>query len=206
MNLDRVGRAFGLPCIGLFLVVAFTPLANHLYRWTSALAEPGTAEAIVVLGSGVYGDGSLGNSSLRRAIDGVVLFRERFSPLLVFLGPDAAEGQPKEAEVRASLARVLGVPPEAILTESSSWTTREEATHLRKLLAPRGIRRILLVTNSLHMWRAKYVLQRAGFEVVPAPVNEFETKSDSPQDRLLLTGKIAQELLARLYYRLTDIL
>ena len=148
MNLDRVGRAFGLPCIGLFLVVAFTPLANHLYRWTSALAEPGTAEAIVVLGSGVYGDGSLGNSSLRRAIDGVVLFRERFSPLLVFLGPDAAEGQPKEAEVRASLARAL----------------------------------------------------------VPAPVNEFETKSDSPQDRLLLTGKIAQELLARLYYRLTDIL
>lgn len=57
----------------------------------------------------------LSTSSLRRALHGITLHRKGLAPLLVFLGPARGAGL-VEAEIRAELARELGVSPAAILT------------------------------------------------------------------------------------------
>jgi uncharacterized SAM-binding protein YcdF (DUF218 family) len=108
--------------------------------------------------------------------------------------------------VRAALARELGIPPAAILTEGDARTTREETLRVKALLSPRGVRRILLVTDPLHMWRARRVFQGAGFEAHAAPVADFSDAEASPEGRLHLMSRVLEELFARLYYRVAGYL
>jgi uncharacterized SAM-binding protein YcdF (DUF218 family) len=53
------------------------------------------------------------------------------------------------------------------------------------------------------MHRARRFFERAGLEVVPAPVVEVSPLAQSPDGRLALAWLVIQEALARLYYRVT---
>jgi uncharacterized SAM-binding protein YcdF (DUF218 family) len=103
--------------------------------------------------------------------------------------------------VRVRLARDLGVPPTAVLADPRGRTTRDEASVSWEDLAPRGIRRILLVTASEHMPRAAALFRRAGFEVVEAPVEQLSSHDGRPQVRLEIARMLLRELLARAYHR-----
>ncbi len=192
----RLCTLFGAGVFALFMVSAFTPLPNLLSARLAVPPRMERADAIVVLGGGgVSSDGMPTDASLRRAIRGVVLHRMGLAPLLVFtgLGPEAA--------ARVELARDLGVPPERVLADDRLHTTREEAIGLQALLRPRGVRKILLVTDSQHMIRAQRLLERARFEVFAVPADDVSTTATGPSERLDLARGIVGELLARLYYR-----
>ncbi|HSB70897.1 MAG TPA: YdcF family protein [Candidatus Methylomirabilis sp.] len=150
---ERACRILGLIGVVVFLACAYTPLPNLLAHSLAARSRLEPAEAIVVLAASVSEDGALGDVSLRRAIQGIVLQRKGLAPLLVLSGP-APDTGPTEAEVRAALALDLGVPAEAINMESRGRTTREEAIRIGEFLRARQVRRILLVTDSQHMARA----------------------------------------------------
>jgi uncharacterized SAM-binding protein YcdF (DUF218 family) len=78
-------------------------------------------------------------------------------------------GTPEEAQgMSATLTRDLGV--RVRWAENQSGDTFENARFSARLLRADGIRRIVLVTNSAHEWRAAHEFMGAGFEVVPAPV------------------------------------
>jgi uncharacterized SAM-binding protein YcdF (DUF218 family) len=161
-------------------------------------AEPRPAQAIVVLGSTMTRDGMLSASSLRRALHGIQLYQRGLAPWLVFLGPRDAAGH-SQAATRADLALQSGVPSEAILTGEQMWTTREEAEGVRRLLAPKGARKVLLVTGGLHMRRARWLFERAGFEVIPAPLPDASCEGIGAEARIGLTLSLLQEWLARAY-------
>lgn len=205
MNWDRLCGFLGGVGIVLFFLSAFTPLPNVLTQRLEVPSHVEPAGAIVVLGAGVSLDGMLSSDSLRRVIQGVLLQRKGLAPLLVLSGP-AFKGGPTEAEVRAELAKQLGVPSEAILTEAHVWTTREEAIRIKALLESRGVRSILLVTDSQHLVRARVLFERAGLEVFPVAADDVSDLSDSPEGRLKLTRRAFQEIVARVYYRLAGYL
>jgi uncharacterized SAM-binding protein YcdF (DUF218 family) len=189
-------RAIGGAGLALFVALAFTPLPNLVYGvLIPPVPPPEPAPAIVVLGAGADGD-VLTNDSLRRALGGIALFRRGLAPLLVMLGPGR---EPSEAVVRVRLAQDLGVPPTALLADPRGRTTREEARVSWEDLAPRGVRKILLVTGSQHMPRAAALFRRVGFEVVPAPVDDVPNGALRPQARLELARALFRELLARAY-------
>jgi uncharacterized SAM-binding protein YcdF (DUF218 family) len=204
MSCPRLLRALGVIGVALFFVSAFTPVPNLLDNWTGVPAQLEPAAAIVVLGGRVYTNGALSESSLRRALLGMMLYRRGLAPLLVFSGPANKEGF-VEAEIRAEMARQLGIPPTAILTESTAQTTREEAARMAALLQPVGVHAILLVTDRQHMARSQPLFQNRGFTVHPAPVDDL-SEADTPQGRLQLISRVSQELFARLYYRLAGYL
>jgi uncharacterized SAM-binding protein YcdF (DUF218 family) len=193
-------RVLGGATLAAFAVCAFTPLPNALCRRETAAVAPRPAQAIVVLGSDMTRDGMLSASSLRRALHGILLYRRGLAPRLVFLGPRIASGH-SQSEARAALALECGIPPEAILTGEGMWTTRDEAEGVKDLLAPTGARTILLVTGALHMRRARRLFERAGFEVIPAPLSDASCESVGPEARLGLTLSLLQEFLARAYNR-----
>lgn len=198
-------RVLGLVGVILFLAFAFTPLPNLLAQRLATPSRLERAEAIVVLGAGVSEDGVLGSNSLRRAIQGIVLQRKGLASLLVLTGPATNKG-PTEAAVRAALARDLGVSQDAIITEERVWTTREEAIRIGALLRDRQVRRILLVTNSQHMERARRLFERVGLEVLPATADDISDSDSSPEGRLELMRIALQEIIARLYYRMAGYL
>lgn len=200
MSWTRIFRLLGLSGVVLLITSAFTPLPNILARWLSIPQRLERAEAIVVLGGKIGPDGTLSSSSLRRALHGIVLHRKGLAPLLVFFGSGHNEGF-VEAEVRAQLAHELGISSEMILTEAQARTTRDEAVRAEVLLRPMGVRRILLVTDSLHMVRAQGLFERGGFEVLAAPADDFPNSADTPEERLRLMRRVLGEILARIYYR-----
>jgi uncharacterized SAM-binding protein YcdF (DUF218 family) len=196
MSVRRALRATGAAGLALFAALAFTPMPNLIYgALIPPVPPPEPAPAIVVLGAGADGD-VLTNDSLRRALGGVALFRRGLAPLLVMLGPGR---EPSEAAVRVRLAEDLGVPAAALLADPRGRTTRDEARVTWEDLAPRGVRRILLVTGSQHMPRAAALFRRVGFEVVPAPVDDVPNGALRPQARLELARALFRELLARAY-------
>lgn len=205
MSATGMLRTLGLVGLLLFLAAAFTPVPNILARRLAVPSRPGPADAIVVLGAGVSVDGLLSRESLRRALEGVLLYRSGAAPLLILLGP-SLDGSPPEATVREELARRLGVRADAILAVQDAWTTREEAQKVSALLAPRGMRRILLLTDSQHLARAVPLFERLGFQVAPVAADALSNSPRRPEGRLELARQVAQEILARAYHRLAGYL
>jgi uncharacterized SAM-binding protein YcdF (DUF218 family) len=186
------------------LLVIFTPLPNVLMQSAGVPVQLQPAAAIVVLGGGMEDDGVLTSSSLRRALYGIILYHQGFAPLLAFSGP-ASEDSREEAAVRAEMARLFGVLPSAIVTETAAQTTREEALRMAALLQPMDVYQILLVTSYEHMTRSRRLFENAGFTVQPAPVDDL-SHARKPEARLRLMRQVTQEFLARTYYRLAGYL
>jgi uncharacterized SAM-binding protein YcdF (DUF218 family) len=124
---------------------------------------------------------------------------------LAFSGPANRRSGRDEAGVRAQMARLFGVSPSALVTETTALTTREEAVRMAELLQPLGVSSILLVTSYDHMVRSRLLFEQVGFQVHPAPVGDL-SEAQKPEMRLRLIRQLAQEFLARTYYRLAGYL
>lgn len=198
-------RFVGGAAIVSFLAAAFTPAVNLLSYWLTPPRRTEPAQAIVVLGAGgVSATGELTTASMRGAMDGIALYRQGRAPLLVFSGsPGPARS---EAEARAELARSCGVEAAAIMTSSRARTTNEEAQHIHALLAPRQVRKVLLIADPPGMSRATQVFERVGFEVVAAPWTAVLDLGGPPESRLALLRDLSMELVARVYYRVAGYL
>jgi uncharacterized SAM-binding protein YcdF (DUF218 family) len=190
---------------GAFIVVvcmaAFTPIPNIVGRAVSvpSLVQPG--DAIVVLAAGITPDGRLVNRSMRRTIYGLRLYKRNLASTIVFSGP-AQGGSLSEADERADLAREMGVPDDAILAVNDVNTTYDESRRIASVLAARNLKQILLVTDSLHMRRAKLVFERAGLQVRPAASDDMSSYAITAEERLLLSEEVLLESVGLLYYRL----
>jgi len=204
MRPRHVLRSMGAAGLAVFLLAAYTSLPNLVKQWTDVSAQLEPADAIVVLAGSLLDDQVLSESSMRRALHGIVLYRQGLAALLVFSGPPRKDS-PAEADVRAELARSLGIPSAAIVTETTARTTREEAERMAALLSAKGVQHILLVTSQLHMPRAQQLFKNAGFAVSPAPVEDLP-RADGPEGRVRLLRRVLQESLARVYYRLAGYL
>ena len=201
-----ISRLLGFAALLLFVALTFTPLPNLLAR--SLATGPGIApaDAIVVLSGGTpWPTGALDSVSLRRAVNGIVLYQSGLAPLLVFSGSHG-EGPRSETTLRADLARRCGVSGNAILTDSWASSTRDEGRRMQSLLRPHGVRRILLVTDAQHMARAKRLFEREGFEVLAAPANDLPDTARAPEARLLLVRRTLQEIAALIYYHVAGYL
>ena len=193
-------RTIGAAGLAAFVLVAFTPLVAAIHGGLSAGAALQRADAIVVLGSGVMPEGELTDNSLRCTIQGVRLFRQGLAKHLVLLGPEYHGAV--EAEVRARYAADLGVPAAALIVEPGGQSTRDEAQRVLARLGRGRAATISLVTGLHHMPRARRVFEREGMVVAAAPVLEESLQPEQPQARLALARAVAQEALARAYYRL----
>jgi len=192
-------RYVGLIALLLFVLAAFTPLANLLNIRMAGQAHIVPSDAIVVMGrGGADSDGVLTNRSLRRLLLGVDLYNGALAPVLVL------SGSAPETEARKALAKEMGVPDKAILVSAKARTTREEASEIRRLLLPLGRQRILLVADPIDMPRTRVLMERSGFEVHPVPT--ASSGPSTPESRLGLCRDIAIELSAWAYYRLSGAL
>lgn len=95
-----------------------------------------------------------------------------------------------EAEAMRTVLLELGVPEAAILLESGSATTRDNAVETARLMAAAGYQDALLVTSALHMPRAEASFCAVGVEVVPAAA-DHEVVDDGPLTPLDLLPQAA---------------
>ena len=77
---------------------------------------------------------------------------------------------PAEAEVMARILREEGVPEEAVLVEDKAESTWDSARFLVGVLAEKGVREVLVVTDPLHCVRTAAAFERVGINARPEPV------------------------------------
>jgi uncharacterized SAM-binding protein YcdF (DUF218 family) len=200
-NWGKCVRWLGASVVAAVVVSTLTPVWNIAGKSLAVAPQHRPADAVVVLGAGLMPNGSLSEESLRRAFQGFILYKKGLAPRIVLSGPPLRNGLAVESEVRAKLAVEIGIPETAILQERAVNTTRDEAGRIRELFEKSGSPAILLVTESLHMRRAKLVFERAGFRVFPAPSDDYADAARSTSDRLFLMQRILREITALMYYR-----
>jgi uncharacterized SAM-binding protein YcdF (DUF218 family) len=169
------------PAVSLWICMRLE--SQHPARRVSVLPR---ADAIVVLGGAVSPPTPPRSSvDLGSAADRVWyaarLYHAGKAPLIVLSGgSDPAVNSLSEAESMQLFLRDLGVPDSAMLLETRSRNTRQNAEFSADLLHARGLRRILLVTSALHMHRAIGEFAARGLEVTAATtdIEAVETPAD----------------------------
>jgi uncharacterized SAM-binding protein YcdF (DUF218 family) len=118
------------------------------------------ADAIVVLGCALRPGGEPSPALQRRAALGICLYRAGRAPLLLLSGGGG------EAVAMRQMALAAGVPEPALLCETGSRNTAENACFAASLLYERGLARVVLVSHAAHLLRARLLFRLCGVRVV----------------------------------------
>jgi uncharacterized SAM-binding protein YcdF (DUF218 family) len=189
--LGRRRRRLGGDCLGVALGVLWLcsmPVVSEglraalerMYPPVAVEALP-QADAIVVLGGGIvvasppYRLTTELSSGADRAWHAARLYKAGKAPRVLATGGGLRWYGPARPEAPAILEfmAALGVPERAVLLETESLNTYQNALFSKPILEAHGIRSILLVTSALHMPRALAVFQAQGIDAWPAPT-DFE--------------------------------
>jgi uncharacterized SAM-binding protein YcdF (DUF218 family) len=197
--------------------VAYLALGTLEWAYPPAAEVPERPEVLVVLsGSMVAPDGApdqaeVGPDTFYRCMHALALYRQAGGcPVLLSggLAPEAPQG-PTLAETMRRFFLQLGVKPQDLIKEDRSLTTHENAVECAKLLETRSVRRVVLVTDAKHLWRASQCFRQQGIEVVPAACNHYMARFQSRWENYLPSPHGAarfldafHEWLGILYYKL----
>lgn len=212
------GRALLLFCIVALTLASMPIVAKALVKSlydepVLSLSQARQAQAIIVLGGGVnhdqpeFGGSSAAASTLERIRYAAYLHRETGLPIQVSGGGWPGE-EPVARVMQRELETLFFTPVKWVLPEPG--TTAEEARYSRDSLTREGINTILLVTNTVHMKRAKITFERAGFDVIAAPT----VMPDYPPnflkyipraDALRTSGSVLHEWIGMAWYWLKGV-
>jgi uncharacterized SAM-binding protein YcdF (DUF218 family) len=122
------------------------------------------ADAIVVIG---------GDHKPERVAQAAALFEAGYAPVIVIsAGTLVLEGEEwlPEAEVMRRQALALGLPAKALLLETASHTTHQNAIYTQAIAQEQGWHSILLVTSAYHSRRARRLFRVVYEPAVPISV------------------------------------
>jgi uncharacterized SAM-binding protein YcdF (DUF218 family) len=165
----------------LSLPVVERSLMRGLNTPSLAMQNTAAAQAIVILGGGIYratpeyGD-TLSSASLQRVRYGAVLARRFHLPILVSGG--SVYGGTAEGEVMAEVLR-QELSTEVRWVEARSLDTADNAAYSAALLRSDHIDTVLLVTQDFHMHRALRECERQALNCIGAPITSTSQSSDS---------------------------
>jgi uncharacterized SAM-binding protein YcdF (DUF218 family) len=186
----------------LVLVLAYFAVSTTLVaRWMGKDERP-RVDAIVVLGAAQY-DGRPSAIYQARLEHAVELWSDKVAPLLVFTGGKEPGDRFTEGGSGARWALARGVPSAAVLTEEQSRTTYQNLAGAKRALERRdpdgGRRRIVVVSDPFHMFRAVRQAADLGMDAYPSPTRT----SPLSASRLRLTELVLREDLAIAGYLLS---
>lgn len=174
-----------------------TSVADWLVAPLLVADGDGTVDAIVVPGAGVIGDCAPNLNGIRRVLLAMRQWRAHRAPLVLISGGSGRPDCPVAAAM-ANAATEVGIAADALRVETGSASTRENADFSAPLLRGWGVRRILVVTDRLHMRRASDAFTHLGFVVEGVSVPIYEGHLDNVS--MLRAG--LREYVALAYYRM----
>ena len=126
--------------------------------------ETRVADVIVVLGARALSGGRPSQAMRRRVAHAAALFEGGAAGHLLLSGGRIG-ALPPEAEIMRGLAIEAGVPEDRIHLETDSRSTLENAIYSARMLGARGWSRPLVVTDWLHVPRARLAFRSQGVRV-----------------------------------------
>lgn len=200
-------------------------LVASLERQYLPLLDLPEAEAIVILGGATRNNEPPRilpdmNDGGDRLLYGAKLYKDGLAPKIILTGGriEWYGGDSSEAESMATILELMGIPRTAMILESKSLNTHENAVFTKKILKREKIERVLLVTSAAHMPRSLAIFRQEGIKAIAAPADflvsdrnliEAGVSSQSrvlsaipKADSLALTTQAIKEYIGTFIYRL----
>ena len=118
------------------------------------------ADAIVVLGASVFADGTPSTILQDRLDCGIALYKAGAAPKIIMSGDNSTEHY-NECAAMKRYAIAQGVPSEDIFCDHAGFSTYESMYRARDVF---GAKRIVIVSQKYHLYRALYVAERLGLD------------------------------------------
>lgn len=145
------------------------------------------ADAIIVLGAAQY-DGVPSPVFAARLDHARALYAEGLAPRIVVTGGGQPGDRFTEAAVGATYLAERGVPPDAILRETTSRNSWESLQAAARFLFPDGVRRVVLVSDPFHSLRARLTAEEIGFDATTSPAEESPIRGAAEWRRFVGEG------------------
>jgi uncharacterized SAM-binding protein YcdF (DUF218 family) len=126
------------------------------------------ADVICVFGAAEYA----GRPSpvLRARLDhALALYEHSIAPVVLTLGGSAPGDTYSEGQVGQAYLLSNGVPLKAIIAETQSRTTEEQAKRLAVIARTNGYRRVVIVSDPAHLFRIREMCAQEGLAVLTSP-------------------------------------
>ena len=180
----KCGRLLVTAAALIGITIAFLPIGEWLgapleERFAVPREVPSRVDGIVVLGGAIAPDRAAAhgrpafNQSVDRMLTFIGLARRYPQARLLFTGGNGAlfpDGK-SEADVAREFFADFAPDLTRIEYEGRSRNTHENAVFSYRRMAPRAGETWLLITSAMHMPRAVGCFRRAGWQVVPWPVD-----------------------------------
>lgn len=144
--------------------------------WVGERDQAAPADVIIVLGAAAY-DARPSPVFEERIRHGIDLHARGLAPRIIFTGGFGTGARFAESEVARRYALRHEVPPEAILIETLSRTTRQNLQQAAALMREHRMHRAIIVSDPLHMARALRLSREAGIEALGSstPTTRFRS-------------------------------
>jgi uncharacterized SAM-binding protein YcdF (DUF218 family) len=126
------------------------------------------ADVICVFGAAEYA----GRPSpvLRARLDhALALYEHGIAPVVVTLGGSAPGDAFSEGQVGQAYLEANGVPEKAIIAETQSRDTEEQARRIVAIAKANGYRRVVIVSDPTHLFRIREICASDGLDVLTSP-------------------------------------
>jgi uncharacterized SAM-binding protein YcdF (DUF218 family) len=216
----RVGASRLLAKVAALMLLLFcwTPVSMLIvravqspYSWQSPTDKQ--ADAIVVLAGAVHDPFPplplplLGRSTYERCRYAAWLYHE-WNPLPLLLSGGSLHSDQlwSYADVMRDFLLRHGIPESKLIIENRSRSTAENARYTAEILRQKAIRKIVLVTDAVHMGRAQKTFEKLGLTVIPAPcgfrpVYEFDWGDALPSWRAIMWNEdVLHEVVGLVWY------
>jgi uncharacterized SAM-binding protein YcdF (DUF218 family) len=176
-----------LPLAGLVLLSM--PVAVYLAQgsleWPNPplKSRPSDTDAIIVLAAGIYPaddirrETELDRESCYRCLYAAELYRQGLPcPIIVSGGKPSEDDEISIAEIMRQFLHKIGIRSTDIVVEDRSHSTYENALECSNLIRQYRFKKVLLITDGIHLRRALGCFRKQGIDAVPAGCNYRATK------------------------------
>jgi uncharacterized SAM-binding protein YcdF (DUF218 family) len=159
--------------IYLFAVVLLSALGWSLWIYLqiehyASEDQAAPADVICVFGAAEYG----GKPSpvLRARLDhALALYEHGIAPVVITLGGSAPGDSYSEGQVGQAYLMANGIPENAIIAETQSRNSEEQALRIVAIARTNGYHRVVIVSDPTHLFRIREICASEGLQVLTSP-------------------------------------
>ena len=155
----------GLAILGIITLFSLNAMVKSTTKENIISVEEAAAledvDCILVLGCGVHDDGrpsDMLHDRLRRSVE---LYEAGAAPKLLMSGDHGRAGY-DEVDAMKSFAVEAGIPSEDVFMDHAGFSTYESMVRAKEVFQAK---KIIIVTQEYHLYRAMYIGQQLGLEV-----------------------------------------
>lgn len=153
-----IGLLGGVTVLGLNAQVIGA--TNDKILSTEQAAQLGNVDCILVLGCKVHEDGNPSHMLEDRLKRGVALYKGGAAPKILMSG-DHGQVEYDEVNAMKKYAMDAGIPSEDVFMDHAGFSTYESMYRAKEVF---GAKKIIIVTQEYHLYRAIYAAERMGME------------------------------------------